>query len=185
MRSDESNRGLTEGIVLDIDVDEEFFKLIGRHQFTAYEGDVEYDDDGNILNKVVYESHVYKNIIVTNGKNLVLDRLFGLAGPPAAIAGVGVGTDSTAAAVGQTQLNPSVAGSVLIQAPDAGTARSGQTVTIKSTFGTGVANFTWNEAGLFNGTANGTSIMLNRVIIGPFTKSSSVSIIYTTTISQA
>lgn len=161
---------------------------IGLHQFTAYEGDIEWveNNDGVLIpaNDVVFESGVVKNLITTSGKNLILDRLFGLASA-VNITSIGVGTDSTAAAVGQTQLNPSVAGSVLIQTADSGTARSAQTVTIKSTFGTGVANFTWNEAGLFNGNTNGTSVMFNRVIIGPFAKTSAVSIVYTATVTQA
>lgn len=102
-----------------------------------------------------------------------------------AITSVGVGDDSTAAALGQTKLNPTVTGNVLIQTADAGTARASQTVTITSTFGTGVANFVWNEAGLFNGNTNGTSVMFNRVIIGPFSKSTAVSIVYVTTVSQS
>lgn len=115
--------------------------------------------------------------IVTNGKNLILDRLFNLGGATA-ITSMGVGTDSTAFAVGQTQLNPTVAGSVLLQNLDAGTSRSGQTVTATSTFGTGVANFSWNEIALFTGNTNGTSVMLNRIApIGPFVKSSAVSIV--------
>lgn len=123
--------------------------------------------------------------IVTNGKNLILDRLFGL-GSAVAISSMGVGTDSTAFAVGQTQLNPSVAGSVYLQALDGGTARSSQTVTATCTFGTGVANFAWNEIALFNGTTNGTSVMLDRIApIGPFTKSSAVSIVAVVQITQS
>lgn len=158
--------------------------MIGLHQFTAYEGDIKKDKNGKITNKVAYKSPVYKNMIVNNGKNLTLDRLFNL-GAATAITSVGVGTDSTAVAVTQTQLNPTVAGTVLIQTADAGTSRTNQVVTIQSTFGTAVANFTWNEAGLFNGNTNGTSVMFNRVIIGPFAKTSSVSIVYVTTITQS
>lgn len=162
--------------------------LLGLHQFVAYEGDVEYveDDHGLMVpaNPVVYESPVVRNLIVTNGKNLMLDRLFGLASA-VALTSIGVGTDSTAAAVGQTQLNPTVAGTVLIQTADAGTSRTGQVVTIKSTFGTAVANFNWNEAGILNGNVNGTSTLFNRVVIGPFLKSASVSILYTAQISQS
>lgn len=162
---------------------------VGLHSFTAYEGDIELVEDAHTglmvpSNPVVYQSPTYKNLITTVGKNLILDRLFGLSAA-VAITSVGVGTDVTAAAVGQTQLNPTVAGSVLIQTADAGTSRTAQTVSIQSTFGTGVANFQWNEAGLFNGNTNGTSVMFNRVIVGPFSKSSSVSIIYKTTISQS
>ncbi len=160
-------------------------KLVGIHQFIVYDGDIEKDANGKIINPIIYIQPPVKNMIVNTGKNLALDRLFALSGPPASISSVGVGTDSTAAAVDQTQLNPSVAGSVLIQAVDGGTSRTGQVVTIQSTFGTGVANFIWNEAGLFNGTINGTSIMFNRVIIGPFTKTSAVSIVYITTVTQS
>jgi len=123
--------------------------------------------------------------IVTNGKNLILDRLFGLSAA-VAVSSMGVGTDSTAFAVGQTQLNPSVAGSVYLQALDGGTSRTSQTVTATCTFATGVANFSWNEIGLFNGTVNGTSVMLDRIApIGPFVKTSAVSIVAVLTVSQA
>jgi hypothetical protein len=123
--------------------------------------------------------------IVTNGKQLTLDRLFGLSAA-VAVGAMGVGTDSTAFAVGQSQLNPSVAGSVYLQALDAGTARSALTVTATTTYATGVANFAWNEIGLFNGTTNGTSVMLDRIApIGPFTKSAAVSIIAVVQITQA
>lgn len=123
--------------------------------------------------------------IVTNGKNLTLDRLFGL-GAATQVNSMGVGTDSTAFAVGQAQLNPSVAGSVLLKALDAGTARSAQTVTATTTFGTAEANFSWNEIGLFNGTTNGTSVMLNRIApIGPFVKSTAVSIVAVVQVTQA
>lgn len=158
--------------------------LIGLHQFTAYAGEIEYDKNGEILNEVVYRSEVIENLIVTVGKNLAMDRLFGL-GADGPITSIGVGTDSTAAAVAQIKLNPSVAGSVLLKTADAETSRTNQTVTIKATFGTAEANFTWNEAGLFNGNTNGTSRMFNRVIIGPFAKSSAVSIVYTTTVTQS
>lgn len=158
--------------------------LLGIHQFTAYLGEIERDETGKILNEVVYESPKIKNLIVNTGKNLALDRLFGLASA-VALTSIGVGTDSTAASTSQIKLNPTVTGSVLIQATDSTPTRSAQTVTAVSTFGTGVANFTWNEAGLFNGTVNGTSVMFNRTVIGPFTKTSAVSIVYTINITQS
>ena len=123
--------------------------------------------------------------IVTNGKGLALDRLFNLSAA-VALTSCGVGTDSTAYAVGQTQLNPSVAGSVYLQNFDAGTSRASLTVTATTTFATGVANFAWAEIALFNGTTNGTSTMFDRIApIGPFTKSSAVSIVAVVQISQA
>lgn len=124
------------------------------------------------------------NLVVTAGKNLILERLFGITGPPAAVASIGVGTDSTAAVAGQTQLNPTVAGTVLIQSVDSTPTRSSQTVTAIRTFTTAQANFQWNEVGAFNGNTNGTSTMLNRIVVGPFTKSASVSIVVTLTFTQ-
>lgn len=165
--------------------------LVGRHQFVAYEGDVEYAEDSETgllvpANPVVYESPVYKNLIVDTGKAAYLDRLAGINGPPAAFAHIGVGSGTDAVAVGQTRLNIGGTGSALLKACDATfPSRSGLVLTYRATFGTAEANFTWNEAGIFNGTVNGTSIMFNRVIIGPFGKSSSVSIVYTTTITQS
>jgi hypothetical protein len=169
--------------------------LHGHHSFVAYEGDIEYevDEKSGLLvpaNPIVYESPVYDNLVVTSGKNDYLQRLsagLGVVSAINAFGHIGVGTDSTAAAAGQTQLNPSVSGSVLIQACDASfpSGPSSLVLTFKATFGTGVANFNWNEAGIFNGTTNGTSRMFNRVIIGPFNKTSAVSIAYTTTITQS
>ena len=159
-------------------------ELYGIYSFTAYQGEIQTDEQGNILNPVVYESPKIHNLVVNNGKNLALDRLFGLSSA-VAITSVGVGTDLTAAVVGQTQLNPTVSGSVLIQTADAGTSRALQVVTITSTFGTAVANFSWNELGLFNGNTNGTSTMFNRVVIGSFNKTSAVSIVITVSVSQS
>lgn len=156
--------------------------LKGLHSFKAYKGDLEYDQDGNIVNELAYESPVYENMIVTSGKNLALDRLFGL-GSDGPITSVGVGDNSTAASLAQTGLQGTT--NVLIKTADAGTSRTGQTVTITATFGTGEANFTWNEAGLFNGNTNNTSKMFNRVVIGPFAKTTAVSIVYQTTVTQA
>lgn len=159
-------------------------EIYGIYSFKAYQGDIKTDAQGNILNAVVYESPSFHNLVVNNGKNLALDRLFGLAAA-VAITSVGVGTDSTAVVVGQTQLNPTVIGSVLLQTADAGTARAAQVVTITSTFGTAVANFGWNELALFNGNANGTSAMFNRVVVGPFAKTSAVSIVVQVQVTQS
>jgi hypothetical protein len=154
------------------------------HSFKAYKGDILQDENGHILNELVYEQDPIQNLVVNTGKNLALDRLFGLSAA-VALTSVGVGTDSTAAVVGQIQLNPTVAGSVLLQTADAGTARASQTVTIASTFGTGVANFSWNEGALFNGNTNGTSVMFNRIVFGPFNKTSAVAIVYQVQVTQS
>lgn len=164
-------------------------RLVGRHHFVAYEGDIELqvDERTGLLapaNPVLYATPITRNLIVDGGKTAYLDQLAQITST--GFNKVGVGTDSTAAAGGQIKLNPSVAGSVLIQACDATfPSRASNVLTLKSTFGTGVANFTWNEAGNFDGTVNGTSRMFNRVIIGPFAKTSAASIAYTNTITQS
>lgn len=159
--------------------------LIGIHTFEAFEGDLEYIEDEKTGLMVPANPRLwvasYENMILTTGKQAYLDRLAGLSSV-AAFTSLGVGSSSQAVVVGDTQL---VGASNFIQACDATfPSRSALVLTYKSTFGTGVANFQWNEAGIFNGTTNGTSLMFNRVIIGPFTKSSSVSIAYTTTLTQ-
>lgn len=146
--------------------------LIGLHHFEAYCHECE---------KVVWDQ-TYRNLITTAGKGAYLDRLAGL-GAVAAFTTLGVGNSATAAAVTDTQLQ---GGSVFLQAADATfPSRSGTVLSIQTTFGTAVANFTWNEAGYFNGVTNGTSVLFNRVIIGPFAKTAATSISYTSTISQA
>ncbi len=141
------------------------------------------------------------NIIVDDGKSVMLGQLFGqnvsgLQGGnnfayPAPMNTLGVGTDSTAAAVTQSKLNPGVAGStslIAIASYTMGAATGGAgsaTAVVSATWGTGVANFSWNEWGIFNGTTNGTSLMFDRSTFGAFNKTSAVSIVLTVTITQS
>lgn len=111
---------------------------------------------------------VAENLVVTVGKQLTLDRLFGLSSA-AALARIGVGTSSTAAALGDTALT----GAVYV-AFDSTPTRSGSTVTAISTFGTGTANISWNELGLDQGSA---TLFSRLAPIGPFNKTSAVSIV--------
>lgn len=136
-----------------------------------------------ILNKQV-DCLEGDNLVVTLGKEILLDRLFGLGGI-AALTHMGVGTDSTAAAVGQNKLNPSVAGSVDFNAFDATPTRAALVVTCIATWATGDGNFAWNELGLANSATNDGTHLFSRLIIGPFTKTSAVSIIVTVTVTQA
>lgn len=146
----------------------------GHWVLDVYAGDIARDADGTILNEQVdrLEGH---NLVTTVGKQLILDRLFGLSGQ-AAMSRTGVGTSATAAAVGNTSLTGGV-----FKAYDAAATRSGSTVTSVTTFGTGDANISWNELGMDNGTT-----LLNRIApIGPFGKTSAVSIIVTVTLTQS
>ena len=166
---------------------EEIPTIKGHWKLDIYDGDRDIDPiTGLWVDTKPIEVIEGDNLVVTNGKTLLLDRLFALGTPPTQVNSMGVGTDSTAAAVAQTQLNPSVSGTVLVQAFDSLPTRSGLVVTAITTYATGTANFSWNELGLFNGTTNGTSIMFNRIApIGPFTKTSAVSIAVTVTVTQS
>lgn len=155
--------------------------LRGHVRLEAYLGDIERDADGNILNEraIVPEwgapTWEGDNLIVTVGKQMIMDRLFGLSAV-GAMTRIGVGTSNTAAAVGDTSLT----GGVFV-VYDSTPTRSSLTVTCVSTFGTGTANIVWAELGMDNSTT-----LLNRIApIGPFTKTSAVSIIVTVTITQS
>lgn len=158
--------------------------------FLVYEGDSDKCIDG-------WES---RNLVVDDGKSVILGQLFGqnVSGLvngntftyAAPMNSLGVGTDATAAAVTQFQLNPSVAGSTSLIAITsyAITAASGSgpaTAVVSATWGTGVANFSWNEWGIFNGTTNGTSVMFDRAVITPYNKTTAVAIQLTVTVTQA
>ena len=146
----------------------------GHWKLDVYNGDITKDEQGNILNKLV-ETIEGENLITTVGKQMIMDRLYGLSAI-GAMTRTGVGTSNVAAAVGDTALT----GSTFV-AFDATATRSGLVVTSVTTFGTAVANIVWAELGLDNGT-----ILLNRIApIGPITKTSALSIVVTVTITQA
>lgn len=154
--------------------------LVGHWHLAAYEGDVEWEQDADgiwrIANPLVWEQHK-TNLITTVGKGLALDRLFGLSSA-VALSGTAVGTSATAAAVGDTALTGAV-----YQAFDATPTRSSLTVTAATTYGTGAANITIAEAGLMTASAG---VLFNRLApIGPFTKTSAVSLRIQTTITQS
>ncbi len=118
-----------------------------------------FDDDGNFLERRV----ILGNILVNAGIQLMEDLLIGAAGTTFANANarIGVGDSTTAAAVGQTDLQ--AATNKLRKVMDATfPSRAGQTVTWKSSFTSGEANFAWNEWSVFNAATAGT--MLNRKV---------------------
>lgn len=89
--------------------------------------------------------------VVTNqAKNTMLDRYGNLSGPPAAIQSLSVDDSTTALSAGTTTL-----GSPTNLATDDfdSISRSGQTVTITSTFAVGVANFTHRRLVVHNAAA--------------------------------
>jgi hypothetical protein len=124
----------------------------------------------------VVSSRTQENLIVTTGKNLALDRLFGL-GSAVAIAGMAVGTSGTAAAPGDTAITGAV-----FKGFDSTPVRTGQTVTAQTTYGTSEANIAIREVGLL--TAAG-GVLFNRIVTSAITKDSALSLRITVQITQA
>lgn len=111
-----------------------------------------------------YESLEYDgNLYVNAGIALTLDLLIGAGGTvfSNANAHIGVGDSSTAASAGQTNLQ--AATNKFRKAMEATfPSRSAQTLTFKSSYGSGEANFAWEEWAIFNDSTAGT--MLNRKV---------------------
>jgi hypothetical protein len=138
-----------------------------RRFFEEFQPDETIEKDGNLL--------------VTAGITALLNLLIGAGGTAFNNANsyLGVGDSSTAAAIGQTDLQAST--NKLRKAMDA-TFPSVATnvVTFKSTFATGDANFAWAEWATFNASTAGT--MLNRKVESLGTKTSAASWALTITI---
>lgn len=100
-------------------------------------------------------------------------------------AALGVGDSSTAAAATQTDLQ--AATNKLRKAMEAtypthtdGVIAGAATITFRSSFATGEANFVWNEWGLFNSATAATGRMINRKVESLGTKASGVWTLTTT-----
>jgi len=175
---------------------EKLSAMRGVVKLTAYEGDVEKvacdcscpdwpkdlvcvrcNGTGEIIvNPVVYES-VRDNLIVTAGKNLSMDRLYNALAVMNGLTHTGVGTSATAAAAADVSLTGGV-----WKVFDAAPTRSAQTVTSITSFTTAEANINIQEAALANAAA-GTQV--NRLApIGPFNKTTAVSLSVTVAITQ-
>lgn len=111
------------------------------------------------------------NLLTTAGATALMTLLIGGGGSAFNNANsyLGVGDSTTAAAVGQTDLQ--AATNKLRKAMDAGYPWTYEgTVTWRATFGTSDANWAWQEWGVFNAAAAGT--MLNRKVTSLGTKTS-------------
>ena len=124
------------------------------------------------------------NLLMYGGASLIIEALIGngtattaqtLTYLKASEAYLGVGDSSSAVAATQTDLQ--AASNKTRKAMDAtypthtdGTTSAAASAVWKSTFGTGDANFAWNEAALFNGSSGGR--MLNRKLVSMGTKTS-------------
>jgi hypothetical protein len=108
-------------------------------------------------------------------------------------AAIGVGDTATAAAATQTNLLGAAAPTNRVRvAMDAtyplhtdGVVVGSASITFRSTFGTSLANFAWNEWGIFNSATDGTGRMLNRKVESLGTKTSSATWVLTITLTLA
>jgi hypothetical protein len=124
------------------------------------------------------------NILVTAGITLLLNLLIGAGGTvySNANANLGIGDSTTAAAIGQTDLQ--AASNKVRHAMDATYPQvATNVVTFRSTFTTSEGNFSIQEQGTFNAAAAGT--MLNRKVsdLGTKTSASTLQLTMTITIS--
>ena len=119
------------------------------------------------------------NLLMNAGINVLLDLLIGAAGTDfdATNGHLGVGNSSTAAAATQTDLQGASKARVIV---DALASISGQTLTFVATFGSAVANFAWEEVGIFNASSGGT--MLSRRVSSLGTKASGATWVLTVTL---
>src|SRR3990167_1683648 len=109
------------------------------------------------------EMIVGHNLVVNVGLQLSADRTFGIGGPPAAVAAMGVTSDAGAAAAGDTRLDIGGDDDVTVLAFDATATRSGQVVSAARTFTQANANFVHRKIGMLNGTTDGTSTLYNAI----------------------
>lgn len=133
----------------------------------------------NALNEPI-DTQKFKNLLTNAGAAILEDLLIGAGGTvfSNANAYIGVGNGTTAVSAAHTDLQ---GGSKTRKAMDATfPSRSSQTLTFKSTFATGDANYSWEEMAAFNASSAGT--MLNRALVSsPFTKTSALSVVATLT----
>jgi len=105
----------------------------------------------NAANKVLEVN----NLLVNVGKYKILERFCGIE--PNAFEYIAVGSDATAAAVGQTALLSELARVIST------VVRTGTSLAITSVFLAGTGTGTWNETGIFNAVAAGS--MSNRAAL--------------------
>lgn len=118
-----------------------------------------WDGAGNLVQDVWNN-----NLVVTSGLNWVASRLEGVAS--AVMSHIAVGTDSTAAAAGNTALGGELARVALTSG-----VATGATITYITTFAAGEGTGAIQEAGIFNAGAGGT--MLARVTFPVINKGAS------------
>ncbi len=121
-----------------------------------------------------------KNLIVDVGFDFICDAMCKAASRPAVMGYIGVGSNTTNAAAGQTALIAEITRLAATYTHTAGT----KVFTLRATFNPGVGTGSINEAGIFNAASGG--IMLNRVTFPVMNKGADDTILaeFTFTLSQ-
>jgi hypothetical protein len=124
----------------------------------------------------VKEDHLFKNLVVTTGKNFVASRMVGTSS--SVMSHMAIGADSTPAAAGDTAL-----GSELGRVALASSTSLANVVTYTASFPAGTGTGAVVEAGIFNAAVAGT--MLCRTVFAVVNKGANdaMSVTWTITIS--
>lgn len=121
------------------------------------------DQDGNVVAR-----REKSNKVVSAGLALLASRISGSGN---ALTHVGIGSGSTAPALGDTDLQTPLAR----RAFDSAGSVVGSTVTFYTTIPAGTGTGTVTEAGLFNAAAAGT--MFSRLVIDPVVKTAAMALV--------
>lgn len=149
--------------------------LEGRYSVQKFRGD---SVDPADLYEVL---ELAPNLFLTAGITALLKLAAGQAATAfsAANARLAVGDSTTAAAAGQTDLQ--AATNKVRQVVDSAPVVSGNQISFAATFGTALANFTWNEVGVVNAASGGD--MWSRTVQALGTKTSAATWILNWTLS--
>jgi hypothetical protein len=148
--------------------------LEGRYAVRKYRGEVA---EGNLYEVV----ETAPNLFLTAGITEVLKLATGATATAfsSSNARLAVGDSSTSASAGQTDLQAS--SNKLRKIVDGTPSVSTNSVTFTATFGTGDANFAWNEVGVVNASSSGA--MWSRTVASLGTKTSAASWVLSWTLS--
>lgn len=98
------------------------------------------------------------NAFVNQGLEVMLDRAYGISGPPSAISHIGVTSDSTAVTAASTSLDAGATGDLDIKPFSPAASRTNQTVDAGATFTEADVNYVMRKIGLLNGATDGNLI---------------------------
>lgn len=169
---------------MDLPTVAEKIKITGHVKASYYRGSWSAEDIDAGLAGMPHQTEEAHNILVTAGITLWLNLLIGAGGTTYANANtyIGVGDSSTAAAIGQTDLQAATNKFKRVMDATFPTVAS-NVVTFRTTYATTEANFSLQEIGVFNGgPAFATGTMLNRAVSNLGTKTSASTLVLTVTI---